>query len=75
MGTVLPFKSRARDPSASDPQIGQSIAEIVIFPGVRIERQMVDLSHRVTGPNGKRRKARNASSTSGSKSAPERDRS
>ena len=38
MGTVLPFRADSRDRLADDaPQAGT--CEIVIFPGVRIERQ------------------------------------
>jgi hypothetical protein len=49
MGTILQFNSPARKaprpaPAGPDDEIA---CEVVIFPGVRIERHDLDLSHRV----------------------------
>lgn len=49
MGAVLPFKS----PTKPSPRVGRSKggdAQIVFFPGVRVERHTVDLSRRVSDP-------------------------
>lgn len=49
MGTILQFNSPARKvprpaPVGADDELA---CEVVIFPGVRIERHDLDLSHRV----------------------------
>ncbi len=64
MGTVLEFKA---SPTARPRQDGTAKGEIVIFPGVRIERHDLDLAHRI----------RNAAATGefrdlGSKQSPSR---
>jgi hypothetical protein len=47
MGTVVPFKAEGRTKTDEPPRVGE--CEIVIFPGVRIERQ--DDTH---GPDARR---------------------
>ena len=44
MGTVLEFKA---SPTARPRQDVTSDGEIIIFPGVRIERHDLDLAHRI----------------------------
>jgi len=51
MGTVLDFKPAARTAFADASQRGD--CEIVIFPGVRIERHDLDLSHRLRDSAGR----------------------
>jgi hypothetical protein len=46
MGTVLPFRTVARARLGGSEDANRP-CEIVIFPGVRIERHDLDLSHRV----------------------------
>jgi len=60
MGTLLPFKASARTPSSSEAVTtdGPSGCEVVIFPGVRIERHestdlALDLSHRLCDSAGR----------------------
>jgi hypothetical protein len=49
MGTLLRFSSSPR--KAPRPQTPEArVAEVVIFPGVRIERHDLDLSHRLRDP-------------------------
>ncbi len=65
MGTVLPFKGESRSKEAGERQRTAGSCEIVIFPGVRIERQREDIDpdagHPATGrgkldgTNGRRR--------------------
>ncbi len=49
MGTVLDFDTapKARRPRAGERTCGSTAGELVIFPGVRIERHGVDLSARL----------------------------
>ena len=49
MGTVLTFNRNEAARSGPPPD---APCEIVIFPGVRIERETVDLSHRLRPPSG-----------------------
>jgi hypothetical protein len=51
MGTVLDFKPAARTTFVEPAQRGD--CEIVIFPGVRIERHDLDLSHRLRDSAGR----------------------
>lgn len=53
MGTVLRFKPSSR--KAAPPTGGRAgrPGEIVIFPGVRIERHDLDLGHRVSDSPGR----------------------
>jgi hypothetical protein len=46
MGTLLQL-SASRRKASSQPRGDRQDCEIVIFPGVRIERHDLDLSHRV----------------------------
>jgi hypothetical protein len=46
MSTILPF-SRPETVGRSDTASDNSECEIVIFPGVRIERHELDLGHRL----------------------------
>lgn len=46
MGTILHFETAERDPARNRPS-SDAPCEIVIFPGVRIERHDIDLSHRL----------------------------
>ena len=47
MGTVLRFRASGRkDPERASPE-NAAACEIVIFPGVRIERHEFDLAHRL----------------------------
>ena len=52
MNIVVPFPHR-RQKSPKDQAIGQS-CDIVIFPGVRIERHEVDLGARIADTAGRR---------------------
>ena len=59
MGTVVKITDRQRK-SRTDPAHSPNGAQIIIYPGIRIERHSVDLSRRVcdiTRPQG--RKPRN----------------
>lgn len=47
MGTVIAFQARTGDDVPSRRAKDQGEAEVVIFPGVRVEYHTVDLSHRV----------------------------
>ena len=47
MGTVIEFRRPEREPANRRPEHYRVDAEIVIFPGVRVEYHSVDLSHRV----------------------------
>lgn len=52
MGTVLAFGSLATSrPRERDDPV--SVGEIVIFPGVRIERDELDLGHRLRNSPGR----------------------
>lgn len=53
MGTVLNFTLGARNDRAAGD--GDRACEIVIFPGVRIERHDVDLGHRLRDTAGRER--------------------
>lgn len=54
MGSVIPMKGSGRKLALKPlPRAGSSACEIVIFPGVRIERHDLDLSHRVTPSAGR----------------------
>jgi hypothetical protein len=46
MGTVLRFSATDRRPPRAPSRV-QGPCEIVIFPGVRIERHGLDLGHRI----------------------------
>lgn len=47
MGTVLEFRRRAEDDRQRPVVDRDETAEVVIFPGIRVEYHTVDLSHRV----------------------------
>jgi hypothetical protein len=47
MGTVLSFTTEAREPQRRRRDAKRKQCEIVIFPGVRIERHELDLGHRL----------------------------
>ena len=51
MGSLLKLNAGLRR-YAPKPRPQRETCEIVIFPGVRIERHAVDLSHRVAEPAG-----------------------
>ena len=53
MGTVLQFKPSARTAFVGTGRDDGRDCEIVIFPGVRIERQDLDLSHRLRDSAGR----------------------
>ncbi len=53
MGTVLTFKSSTRTGLAVVANRDRERCEIVIFPGVRIERHDLDLSHRLRNSAGR----------------------
>lgn len=46
MGTILEFRPRERQ-EPRPPREPAMTGEVVIYPGVRIERHEVDLSHRL----------------------------
>jgi hypothetical protein len=52
MGTVIPFDVAPREPARDRPAEIAASCQIVIFPGVRIERHELDLAHRIREPNG-----------------------
>lgn len=47
MGTILQFSSLSRKEPQAAPPYSRRDCEVVIFPGVRIERHDLDLAHRV----------------------------
>jgi hypothetical protein len=53
MGTILHFKAWANTSPASAAVRERRNCEIVIFPGVRIERHDLDLSHRLRDSAGR----------------------
>lgn len=53
MGTVLRFRPSVRPPAAGRAPGQEPVCEVVIFPGVRIERHDVDLSHRLRDSAGR----------------------
>jgi len=53
MGTVLDFKTSAKTTFISAGSGKRRACEIVIFPGVRIERHDLDLSHRLRDSAGR----------------------
>lgn len=53
MGTVLPFRPSLRLSLDGPGARGTDGCEIVIFPGVRIERHDLDLAHRVRDSAGR----------------------
>jgi hypothetical protein len=53
MGTVLTFKPTIRTGFVEAASRGGERCEIVIFPGVRIERHDLDLSHRLRDSAGR----------------------
>lgn len=55
MGTIIEFTGVRNEPRR-EPEGGASrSAEIVIFPGIRVEYHTVDLSHRVMAVHGQDR--------------------
>ncbi len=52
MGTVLSFEPAARNRPFVDRPEPADACEIVIFPGVRIERHDLDLGHRLRNSAG-----------------------
>jgi hypothetical protein len=53
MGTVLEFKAAIRTAPSGTDDGDREACEIVIFPGVRIERSDLDLSHRLRNSAGR----------------------
>lgn len=53
MGTILQFRARRQAAGAARPPRHDRPCDVVIFPGVRIERQGVDLSHRLRDTAGR----------------------
>ena len=52
MGTVVELNPRARREVPDAERPGRTVGEVVIFPGVRIERHDIDLSRRVLDTTG-----------------------
>jgi hypothetical protein len=52
MGTVLSFEPSLKSRPGIDPGAPADVCQIVIFPGVRIERHDLDLGHRVVDSAG-----------------------
>lgn len=52
MSTVLEFRPRAKA-RPSERSDAPAVGEIVIFPGVRIERHDLDLGHRIRNSAGR----------------------
>ena len=50
MGTILRFRPPAREPGQAAELRAASAADVVIFPGVRIERHGIDLAFRLSEP-------------------------
>jgi len=55
MGTILHFTARRADGAIPDRTRPNRRCDVIIFPGVRIERQGVDLSHRLRDTAGRGR--------------------
>jgi hypothetical protein len=51
MGTLLQLSASSRKRASSQSRGGTQPCQIVIFPGVRIERHALDLSHRIRKPD------------------------
>jgi hypothetical protein len=47
MGTILQFSAASRRPPRPAPSENARACEVVIFPGVRIERHDLDLGYRL----------------------------
>jgi hypothetical protein len=53
MGTILPFRTSGRDRRRAAKGTAARPCEIVIFPGVRIERHGFDLGYRLRDSAGR----------------------
>lgn len=53
MGTIVHFKARRRDGAIGSRTRHNRPCDVIIFPGVRIERQGVDLGHRLLDTAGR----------------------
>jgi len=49
MGSVLEFRAPDRRCGGDDCAVADRDAEIIFFPGIRVEYQTIDLAHRPDG--------------------------